>query len=610
MSLRRRLRSGDSIDTKAMAVASKHVPAADQSDNPLVMRQVFEAILPLNDLARSDYVEIARDAAAAYCSLSLADDSKPAFLATDALSSVLHLAKRSDPQIRENISEAIGRLCQHPLVKRPFVAAGLLDVLVGFSTTGSKAMAANSMYAICGLTTHDEKRSDAQRFARLKPDQADKENITKAADGFFVDFAFDMTRASSGEKGRPDPKTRLMAITTLTALLDGEESCLIVLRRGGRDRFLNLLRSRDGALKNGAAASLQVLMRVADPEHGAQMREEEFLAEVFAALSEAVDVPLLLALLNVTQDVIQCAPTAMAGPTTELRLRMMHLGLSGILQRHAHRLVVLLSAHECDTQDRPTVPGSPPRDGKSSRRQTPAPLMLLRRVMKLLLELLKGRRVVRLFANSENLRFVFFLCRHADKRVSRGASRLLGRLSDLPEAKSLILSDRANLPQLLALSSALSHVSQTVARVLAELAEAWQNRCPLVQGGIVTSLTALMMSSWTGSTRYNCARCVADLAEAVDLRELIASRAATALNQLLKNPQDNESVVEQALRAIVNLVCPAGEVATVPGSNVPQEAPGRYGLSVGVEYGVASDDDDDDDGEEDEDEEEEEEEEE
>ena len=166
MSLRRRLRSGDSIDTKAMAVASKHVPAADQSDNPLVMRQVFEAILPLNDLARSDYVEIARDAAAAYCSLSLADDSKPAFLATDALSSVLHLAKRSDPQIRENISEAIGRLCQHPLVKRPFVAAGLLDVLVGFSTTGSKAMAANSMYAICGLTTHDEKRSDAQPEVR------------------------------------------------------------------------------------------------------------------------------------------------------------------------------------------------------------------------------------------------------------------------------------------------------------------------------------------------------------------------------------------------------------------------------------------------------------
>eukprot|EP01045_Picozoa_sp_COSAG04_P024856 COSAG04_NODE_3170_length_3093_cov_1.802605_3_plen_559_part_00 len=395
-----------------------------------------------------------------------------------------------------------------------------------------------------------------------------------------------------------------MAITTLTALLDGEESCLIVLRRGGRDRFLNLLRSRDGALKNGAAASLQVLMRVADPEHGAQMREDECLAAVFAALSEAVDVPLLLALLNVTQDVIQCAPTPMAGPTTELRLRMMHLGLSDILQRHAHRLVVLLSAHERDAQDRPALerPASPSRDGKSSPQKTPAPLMLLRRVMKLLLELLKGRRVVRLFANSENLRFVFFLCRHSCKRVSRGASRLLSRLSDLPEAKSLILSDRANLPQLLALSSALSHVSQTVARVLAELAEAWQNRCPLVQGGILASVTALMMSSWTGSTRYNCARCVADLAEAVDLRELIASRAATALNQLLKNPQDNESVVEQALRAIVNLVCPAGEVATVPtGSNVPQEAPGRYGLSVGVEYGVASDDDDDDDDEEEED---------
>ena len=35
----------------------------------------------------------------------------------------------------------------------------------------------------------------------------------------------------------------------------------------------------------------------------------------FAALSETVDVPLLLALLNVTQDVIQCAPTPMAGPT-------------------------------------------------------------------------------------------------------------------------------------------------------------------------------------------------------------------------------------------------------------------------------------------------------
>jgi hypothetical protein len=587
-----------------MEEASKHVPTSDHSEDAAAMRKVHDTIVPLNDLARSSYTEIQRDAAAAFNSLSISDDSKPVFLTSYALRSVIHLAQSHDVEILNNIVEAVGRLCQHPLIKRPFMEVGVLKVLHKFSTS-SKTMAAHTLFALMGLSCHDPTRADKNKYAHLKPDADDKLQMTTAENGHFVRFIFKCTLASTGANDRPDPKTRRYAIAALTSLLDGPANMTAMLRAGALERFMKLLRSRDSHMRIGAATALTSLMRLSPTASVSitfyeQMRQDKCLAAAFTALSEAVEIDLATALLNLVQAVITHAPDGMS--KVKLRKRMMQLGCADILMSHAVRLLAIVE-----------LPVEEPRFSSANKveHEISPKLILLRTVTATILELLQGQTALTSFVQlkKNHLRSVMKFVKSTDKRVCRHGSRLLGRLSTLLQAKQRILEDPSNMPQLLSLATGelLVDVSPTIARVLAELAEAWQNRVPLITGGVLTALSTLILTSWAPSTKFDSARCLADLAEAVDNREVIATTCLHVLAKLLKTEQSDAR--EQAMRCILNLVGVAGEVATVdsgkplmaenaanPSSPVgatTTATPGRYGLTVGVEYGIASEEDED-----------------
>lgn len=597
MSLRRRLTSGNTIDTKAIEQASKHVPSTDYSEDTVAMEKLHDTIVALNGLAYSKYTEIQRDAAAAFNSLSLSEDSKPAFVTSDALPTVVHLAQSQDIEILNNIVDAVGRLCQHPVIKRPFVEVGGLKALYKFST--SPTTAADALYALMGLCCHDPTREDKLKYAHLKPNADDKLPITTTDNGHFVRFIFKCTLASTGANERPDPKTRRYAIATLTSLLDGPDNMLAMLRAGALERFIKLLRSRDSHMRFGSATGLTSLMKLSPAANVPlsaceKVREDACLEAAFAALADAVDIDLATALLNLVQAAVTYAPDGVSKP--KLRHRMIRLGCVDVLMIHAVRLLAIVDMPAAEETSLSTSTDS---DKGSSQ------LMLLRTVTSTLLDLLQGPTALKMFVRSEanHLQSAMKFVQAKDKRTCRHGSRLLGRLSTLPEAKHQILEHPSNLPQLLSLATGELQVdvSSTIARVLAELAEAWQNRVPLISGGVLNGLRALLTSSWAIGTQFDCARCLADLAEAVDNREAIASSCVPVLSSLLKLKHAGPR--EQAMRCIRNLVTPAGsQVAIIwpkntpsdggPANASPDESPGRYGLTNGVEYGMVSDGED------------------
>lgn len=594
MSLRKRLTSGDTTDSKAVEEARKHVPTFDHSTDPAAMQKVRDTIVALNGLAHSSYTEIQRGAAAAFNSLSIAEDSKPVFLESDALRTVVHLAKSPDIEILNNIVEAVGRLCQHPLIKRPFVAAGVLKVLHKFSTA-SNAMAEHALFALMGLCHHDPNRPDRLKYAHLKPNADDKLRITTAESGHFVQFIFKCTRASTGANERPDPKSRRHAIATITSLLDGPENMVAMLRGGALDHFIKLLRSRDSHMRLGAATALTSLMRLSPTANVPQtiyeqLRQDICLQAVFAALADAVEIDLLTALLNLVQAAVTHASDGVS--KSKLRKRMIRLGCADVLMRHAVRLLA--------TADAP-VQKLHLSSAKSISDKQASKLILLRKVTATLVVLLQGQTVLQAFVRLEedHLQSVMKIIEAKDKRTCRHGTRLLGRLSTLPEAKQRLLENSSNLPQLLSLATGelLIDASPTIARILAELAEAWQNRVPLINGGVLTGLQALLTTAWEISTKFNCARCLADLAEAVDNREAIATSCLPLLASLLR--LEHAGVREQTFRCILNLVAVAGRVATILPDTEPCDerlaspslslTAGRYGLTIGVEYGMVSD---------------------
>ena len=615
MSLRKRLTSGNATDNKAIEQAFKHVSTSDNSEDPVAMQKVHDTIVALNGLAHSKYTEIQRDAAAAFNSLSMSEDSKPAFVTSDALPTVVHLGQSQDAEILNNIVEAVGRLCQHPLIKRPFVAVGGLKVLHKFSAS-STTMAAHALYALMGLCCHDPIRADKLKYAHLKPNADDKLQIVTAENGYFVRFIFKCTLASTGANARPDPKTRRYAIATLTSLLDGPDNMEEMLRAGALQRFIKLLRSRDSLMRFGAVAALTSLMKLPpDPNvpqsiYREKMRDDACLEAIFAALADALDIALATALLSLVQAVTTHAPEGMS--KSKLRKRMIGLGCADVLMRAADRLLATVEAPVAE----PASSSVSDTDKESSQ------LILLRTVTATLVELLQGQAALKMFLRLEanHLQTVVSFVKAKDKRICRHGSRLLGRLSTIPEAKRRILEHPSNLPQLLSLATGklLVDASATIARVLAEVAEAWQNRVPLIKfGGVLTTIRALLTTSWETSTKFDCARCLADLAEAVDNREVIASCCVPVLTSLLQ--LKHAGVREQAMRCVLNLVTVAGRVALIRPKNplsddseasfiLQDQTPGRYGLKEGVvEYGIASDGEDgeeeeDDDGDEDDDE--------
>jgi hypothetical protein len=189
-----------------------------------------------------------------------------------------------------------------------------------------------------------------------------------------------------------------------------------------------------------------------------------------------------------------------------------------------------------------------------------------------------------------------------DRRVCRHAVRVLSRTAEIDTAKTRIMENPSSLTLLLSLAETGSlEVSRTVARILAELAEAWQNRAALILGGVLDALVVLinscveaqshkMMGGGGGqnskqqtagftATSFECARCLADLAEAPELRLQIASSCLNELQQMMTSPLSG--VAEQAVRCVLNLVSVAGVVAITKNTAVDLHLPsGEVGVGM------------------------------
>ena len=191
------------------------------------------------------------------------------------------------------------------------------------------------------------------------------------------------------------------------------------------------------------------------------------------------------------------------------------------------------------------------------------------------------------------------LCNSSHKRIRRGACVLLQRLSTLPSSKVWLHASGAT-PLLLKLlkQSPDEFVLRTAATTLAELAEEPSVRVAMVEADVLSALSGLVFEMGQPAVRFEAARALADLAEAVDNRMVISLRCSTALIDLLRQREhDDDRTIGHAIRCFANLSAPAGQT-----SDCGPERTGRYGAREHTEYGGDDDSDSDEEGTDDEEE--------
>ena len=130
------------------------------------------------------------------------------------------------------------------------------------------------------------------------------------------------------------------------------------------------------------------------------------------------------------------------------------------------------------------------------------------------------------------------------------------------------------------------HVHHHVLR--AELAEEPTVRVAMVQEGVLPALVALVFELGVPAVRFEAARALADLAEAIDNRLVIALRCGKALVSLLQVMEgDDPRTIGHAVRCYANLAAFAGHT-----SDCMPPATGRFGATEHTEYGADSEDSD------------------
>ena len=125
-------------------------------------------------------------------------------------------------------------------------------------------------------------------------------------------------------------------------------------------------------------------------------------------------------------------------------------------------------------------------------------------------------------------------------------------------------------PLLISLCKQRDYGSQmTAVKVIAELAEEAKNRKPLYLQAVMPTLFECIRKG-DDEMRFQCARAIADMAEAVELRVGIVY---AGLEQILECMlSDDDAVQEQGMRTLVNLAAPAGFACGADEGGV-----GRYG---------------------------------
>lgn len=376
---------------------------------------------------------------------------------------------------------------------------------------------------------------DVQRFAImcLKELCENKENRN---DLFEQTSAQGMLDAIFELVNNQHPRVRLMAGLTLVALLGESKNKLIMLDAGSLPRMLVLLRSRDPLLRRLGIDCIIHITKLQDVhplpiKHCHVVRADDVLASVVQAFGSEMDAGLLLGLLKSVQSLIGLVKQ----DAKRMKQRLYEFGLLPMLLDQAKRLI-------------------------STGHETADMLELVVQIVRMLSSL-TSRSKLRLESVYEtgHDRTIVLLCKSTDKKVRRGAAKLLGRLSTLVMWKEGVVSDPEVLPLLLSMCKVDdSTVQVTAAHSLAEIAELPTTRVEMVTAGIVPAIINLLRVD-DSRVHRDVMRTMAYLAESVENRESMTYRALNSIISMLwKEDQETQAA---SIRALANLAAPAGFIS-------------------------------------------------
>lgn len=399
---------------------------------------------------------------------------------------------------------------------------------------------------------------DVQRFAImcLKELCENKEN---RSDLFEQIPAQQMLDALFELMGNADPRVRLMAGSTLSELLGESDNKLIMLDAGSLPRMLVFLRSRDLQLRRVAADCIVHMTKLQDIhplpiEYCHSVRAEDVLARIVEAFGSETDPRLLLGLLKSLQSLVGLVKHDIK----RTKQRLYEFGLLTMLLDQAKRL-------------------------NGTGQQTADTLELVSQITRMLSSL-TSRSKPRLQSVYEtgHDRTVVLLCKSADKKVRRGAVRLLGRLSTLIMWKEDIVSDTELLPLLLSMCKMDDLTVQVAAaQILAEIAELPTSRVAIVEAAVLPVLLSLLRLD-DSRVHRDVMRTMAALSEATENRELMSFRALDPILSMLW--REDQATQADSVRTLANLAAPAGVISENVESLVQKQE-----AKVGVNFGPHAD---------------------
>lgn len=478
-----------------------------------VESRVAACIVPLCEQAESKSVEVQRDVAAALYSLSIAEENKPAFVEAQALETLIAMAQSKDPDIRRNIAGAMYRLSMCTSIKRQFVELGVLRPLLVLAQ-GSKDREVQR-YSMLAIKELSEKRA----------------NHSDILDAHALPILYTNLEST-------DPRIRKEAIWTLDHLADEENNRLRLLRSRALSVVLEHLQVQDVNVRRGSASTMlkfAKLLEVAPVDIVKELNSKKTLSALIDALKDRD--------LDVNTDL--CKSLVIMKSATLIKLMLSNKGLVHVLS-HANRLVSL--------------------DG------TGAIHVNLTQVMTVLLTFMPAKvpQNVMVVMDEGYMSTLLHLCKYNSGKVRRSAGKLLARLSTIEASKAKMMADPEIVPLLNSLCKQSDYSSRmTAVKVIAELAEEPKNRLPLYLAAVLPTLFEQIRKG-DDEMRFQCARAIADMAEAVELRVAIVYAGLELILDCMLSEDDQ--VQEQGMRILVNLAAPAGFACGAEAGEV-----GRYG---------------------------------
>jgi len=485
------------------------------------MAEMIACLRPLLELAQSRYTEIQRDAAAALHSLSINRVNKPAFVACGALQTLIKLAQMKDLDIRRNIVGALYQLSMsNASVKRAIVEQGGLPSLLRLARSKNREIGHYAAGAIRELCECEENHADV------------------LAGGVLALLFLQLDSV--------DVRIRRHALGTLHSLacLDSEKQIMI---EGDVDgKLLGLLNSpkvcRDAVMRRTTAATLErlaALQPVLEWNKSNPMRDKlvsQAALLVYIGTVGDDDHEIVSSVLRTIQ--LLCSRDA-------TRQRLSNLGGVAAMFNLVHRLMQVQSSG------------------------------LIRAVLTTLLSVVKSPAVLRTIFSIDHVPTVLHLCKYADKKVRRGASSMLKRLTTLPNAKVLLVAAGA-VPMILSMSKLGDYRIQAIAATaIGELLEEPANRLRLLMNGVLPALLHLLRSG-DPEIEHTCLMALADLSESAECRVSILYAALDDIIERLKRDGD-EDAQYSASRIFANLCIPAAHVA---GHDEDAAVIGRHGVSA------------------------------